>query len=298
MATQQFPSPRIISEYIHREMTSLLHANNVYRLDSYGWIDAETHDPALVGHAMRQTDSLAFRLLVGDHPPPLSPWQKFLIIAAEDFEGLLEATRLSIGLMLFQSDIVGERPDTFDTSLISVHLMSSMFFLGAASDRLRDVFVAAVSNKTTTEYHHGKYNKQKRSWYKTPFIEAIEYLQSRPFSDSIAKLPPLTETIHTFRDMRNEIVHVIATELAQRGKELVNNPPSAHDDETVELHWEPTEAIITESLKQAEKEAETEHRNRISRPIRWYQLLIEASNHVFIIENMLRNRAEFPYHHL
>jgi hypothetical protein len=230
---------------------------------------------------MRQTDSLAFRLLVGEHPPPLLPWQKFLVIAADDFEGLLEAARLSIGLMLFQSDIIGERPDTFDTSiplpLISVHLMSSMIFLSAASDRLRDVFVAAVYNKTTAEYHHGKYNKKPRSWYTTPFIEAIEYLQDGTFSESVAALPPLTEEIHKFREARNEIVHVIATALAQRGKDLVNNPPSAHDDEEeFEIDWEATNAMIAE--------AEAEHRERMSRAIRWYQLLIEVSNHVFIID--------------
>jgi hypothetical protein len=240
MTTEPFSSPQKMSEYIHHEMTALLHANDIYTLDSYGWIDADTHDPDLVGHTMRQTDSLSLRLLIGEYPPPLSPWQKFLAIAGADFAGLIEAARLSIGLMLFQSDIVGERPSTFDTSTpippLSVHLMSAMIFLSTASDRLRDVFVAAVYNKKTKKYDQsGDYNGKIRRLYTTPFIEAVECLQNRPFADSVAKLPPLTERILTFRRMRNKIIHIIATELAQREKNLVDNPPSAYNEEGMRI---------------------------------------------------------------
>jgi len=49
-------------------------------------------------------------------------------------------------------------------------------------------------------------------------------------------------------------------------------------------------------MSESSKQAEAEHRERMSYPIDWYKLLINASNHVFIVENMLRNRAQFPYH--
>jgi len=107
----------------------------------------------------------------------------------------------------------------------------------------------------------------------------------------VAKLPPLTEKIYELRRLRTEIVHSIATELARQASDLVNNPPSAHDDDDefeFTIDWEATKAMIVE--------AEAEYRERMLRPMRWYQLLIEVSNHVFIIENMLRNRAQFPYH--
>jgi hypothetical protein len=297
MATEQPASPQQINRFAREKMTKLLHTNHIYTLDSYGWLDADTHDPEMVGHAMAQTDSLSSRFLEAamDSPkaPELKPWEKALAISDGDFKGLMEAARLSIGLMLFQRDIVGEgttAASLFDSSslpMISVHVMSAMVFLGSASDRLRDFFIAAVFNTLTKQYNDlPKYHGKERRLYTTPFIEAVESLKGRPFHDSVAKLPPLTETIYELRRMRNEIVHTIATELARQASDLVNNPPSAHhhDEEfEFEIDWEATNAMITE--------AEAEYRERFLRPMRWYQLLIEASNHVFIIENMLRNRA-------
>jgi hypothetical protein len=218
-----------------------------------------------------------------------------LAISDGDLTGLMEAARLSIGLMLFQRDIVGEgttAPSLSDSPpvpMIYVHVMSAMLFLGSASDRLRDFFIAAVFNTIAKQYNDlPKYHGKERHLYTTPFIEAVESLKGRPFHDSVAKLPPLTEKIYALRRLRNEIVHNIATELARRASDLVNNPPSHYDDEEFEIDWEATNAMIAA--------AEAEYRERMLRPMRWYQLLIEASNHVFIIENMLRNRAQFPYH--
>jgi hypothetical protein len=80
-------------------------------------------------------------------------------VAGEDFAGLVEAGRLAIGLMLYQSNLVGEKFDHFDTTspvpFISVHLMSAMIFLGSASDRLRDFFVASVFEKEPAQYQSG-----------------------------------------------------------------------------------------------------------------------------------------------
>jgi hypothetical protein len=57
MPTEYPPSPQTTNKYIREEMTKLLHINHIYTLDSHGWIDADTYDPELVGHAMNQTDS-------------------------------------------------------------------------------------------------------------------------------------------------------------------------------------------------------------------------------------------------
>jgi hypothetical protein len=297
-------APREINQYIHDQMTALLRANHIDELDSHGWKDAynDIPDPHLIGHAMQQRDSFAWRFLLAamdsPKPPELKPWEKALAISDGDFTGLMEAARLSIGLMLFQRDIVGvgtTPPSVSDISpvpMISVHVMSAMIFLGSASDRLRDFFITAVFNKRTKQYDDlPKYYGKKRSFYTTPFIEAVESLKGKPFHDSVTKLLPLTEKIHALRRLRNEIVHTISTELARRAADLVNNPPSAHDDDDVEefeIDWEATNAMIAAE--------EAEHRERMLRPMYWYKLLINASNHVFIIENMLRNRAQFPYH--
>jgi hypothetical protein len=48
-------------------------------------------------------------------------------------------------------------------------------------------------------------------------------------------------------------------------------------------------------LQKYSEETEVAHRKRISYPMDWYRLLINASNDVFIIENTLRQAAaELP----
>ena len=289
MTTEYPPSPETTNKYIREEMTRLLHTNHIYTLDSHGWIDADTHDPGLIGHAMNQLDSLSWRFLDAatnsPSPPQLEPWEKFLVISGGDFEGLMEAARLSMGLMLFQDALVKE-DSTASDSFFPVHLMSAMMLLGSASDRLRDFFIAAVFHKNAEKYQTGKYKGEKRSWYTTPFNEARECLGNRPElpAASVSKLPDLAGQIHDFRRMRNETVHVIATELGRRQQRLVDDPPSAPTDE---FDW----VITDEMLDKYSKEVETQHRNRISHPMDWYRLLIDASNHVFIIENTLRPRT-------
>jgi hypothetical protein len=211
---EQHYSPHKVNAYVREQMTTLLHANDIYDFDTYGWIDADTHDPEMVGHAMHQVDSLSWRFLetamASPSPPQLEGWQKFLVRSGGDFEGLMKATRLSIGLMLFQDTLVRENTDESD-SFFPLHLMSSMILLGSASDRLRDFFIAATAHKTTEEYEKG----QKRRSYTKPFHQARERLQG-PLSTPARSLCTLAVKIEKFRRMRNEIVHVISTELGRR----------------------------------------------------------------------------------
>jgi hypothetical protein len=292
--TATIPSLREVDQRIYEEMTALLHANQIYDLGSYGWIDADTHDPDLVGHAMAQTDSFAWRFLLAamdsPSPPKLTNWQKSLAISGGDFEGLMETARLSIGLMLFQD---AHRENAHAREFLSLHLMGAMFLLGAASDRLRDFFIAAVFHKIaerpragfpTDYYARRSFQNRDRHQYVTSFYEAALSKLAAPhgsIASSLAKLPELAEEIEKFRSMRNDIVHRIATEQGQQQHSLVNEPPSKAREDT---DWEST----VEMVRELSEQTEAEHRERISNPMRWYRLLVEASNHVFIIENTLR----------
>jgi hypothetical protein len=298
MKKAQLVSPHNMNKYLYEEITTLLHINQIYELGSYGWIDADTHDPELVGHAMAQTDSFSWRFLLAalesPSPPKLMEWQKSLAVAGEDFEGLLEAARLSIGLTLFQDAL--SRGNAHAPEFFSLHLMGAMFLLGAASDRLRDFYISAIfqkiaerprtSSSTNTDYYaKGSFQSRGRRQYATPFYEAsICKLAGRPepIASSSAKLPALADEIDKFRFMRNEIVHRIATKQGQQQHRLVNDPPSSAADKP---DWEPPSERILQKLSE---EAEAEHRERIDNPMRWYRLLVKASNHVFIIENTLR----------
>lgn len=257
------------------QMTQLLRANHIYELGSYGWIDSEAYDPELVGHAMWQTHPPWWTFLevqrLGLSPPHPSRWQKCLAIAGGDFEGLMEASRLSVGLML-----LAEESHSAD-SFFSVHLMGAMILLGAASDRLRDLFVATVFHKSTDEYYRGR----KHRLYTAPFEHAIESLEGYPeqVTASVATLSPLAKQLQEFRRVRNNIVHDVATELGRQQQRLVNDPPVGD-----ELDWELTDKMVHELSEQNE----ACHKKRLSQPICWYKLLINASNHVFIVENKLR----------
>src|SRR5438105_8940759 len=133
---------QITNEHVRAEITKLLHARGVYELGSYGWSGPDDYDDRMIGHAMWQTDSLYFRFLEahistthaqGPAPRPLESWEQFLIKSGGDFEGLVEAARLSIGLTLFQQHAT-EQDHYAENSFFQVHLISSMVLLSAASD--------------------------------------------------------------------------------------------------------------------------------------------------------------------
>src|SRR4051794_16011045 len=93
-------SPKNADEYIRAETKKLLHERRIYDLNSYGWSGPDDYDPKMIGHAMWQTDSLAFRQLDahfsathsgGPAPRVLEPWEQFLVQSGGDFEGLMQA---------------------------------------------------------------------------------------------------------------------------------------------------------------------------------------------------------------
>jgi hypothetical protein len=48
MSTDPSVSPQTINQYIRDAIVELLLENEIYQLDTYGWIDADTYDPELV----------------------------------------------------------------------------------------------------------------------------------------------------------------------------------------------------------------------------------------------------------
>lgn len=295
MAEDKPISPKAANEYIRKAATELLHANEVYELDSYGWLNANDTDPDYIGHAIAQTDLLSFRILdarmafmqsQAPSVPELAPWQKFLITSGGDFEGLMDTARLSIGLALFQREVASLARFQVD-SLFQLHLISALVTLGAASDRLRDFFIAAVFKKETPGYEKGQWRKKgDRRSFETPFGEAKERLQNVTWADkSVAKLQVLASDIQKFRLVRNIVVHSLATETGRQHHELANSPP------TLPYNYE----LDFDQFREQVDQAEALHSKRIvdglNRPIQWYRLLAETSNHVFIVENVLRRQS-------
>ena len=288
----------IFTKPIMQEIDRLLMDKNIYKIGNYGWLNENDADPDLLGHALWQTDSLSARYVFtfnAPNPPELKEWQKFLMVAGSDFEGLMEAARLSIGVALFQHQRATGPFEAIDDGMFQLHLMSSMMSLGAASDRIRDVFIAAAFEKSTKCYQMDKSVGEKRTRYATPFKEARLLLSipstanlAEEFGNAKDKLPNAAVEIHKLRNLRNEIVHDIATELGRREKSLIDNPPHGTADAI-------DSKVFTEELrkwKEAARRTEEEHRTRIAAaidtPIKWYQKLVEFSSLIFLVENQSR----------
>lgn len=302
MSDQSAITAKFIDEYLRKEIARLLHALGIYDLNSYGWSGPDDYDPKMMGHAMWQTDSLSFRHLDahfsathsgGPAPRVLEPWEQFLVQSGGDFEGLMQATWLSIGLTLFHQQTT-DRDHYAENSLFQVQLISSTVLLSTAADRLRDLFIAAVFQVNTKLYQNAraeedsKKSRRERTavWYSGPFYEASGLaIASQHAQESFAALPAMADKMFVYRSLRNEVVHSVATEMGRRERELAGR--KAPDEVSEDFSYE--------DVRRWQEQADADYRARVeadaARLIDWYRLLIEMSNEVFIVENTLRRQG-------
>ncbi len=283
---------------LRERIDDILHANNIFKMAAHGWLDADTEDPEFIGHAMWQTQSLSFYYAdacfaasQGQALPPklLEPWEKFLVVAGEDFEGLIEAARLTIGLTLLSRDTPDHAVES-EVSFFQTYLMQSMMTLGAASERIRDVFIAAAFQETRNGYCNPRDEalRKRRKRYVAPFEEAREKFNTPAWgamTRSLALLPEMASRVYEFYRMRNEIVHELATEIAKRRKQYVEAPPTEPVDYAA---WEEFQDEIRAAIAQEEVAQRRRLSEDIDRPMNWYRLLMKFSNHIFIVENVCR----------
>lgn len=265
---------------LHKKIDRLLHAQRIYHLDAYGWLNADDHDPAHVGHAMAQTAALWCDVVDTLHEDnskhiPLKGWQKALMVAQGDFEGLMEASRLATGSMLLHE---------VDEELRSTHFMSSMLLLSAATDRLRDFFICAVFRKVPGKWQAAE--AAKTSDYAQPFIEAlIRSIPNNAARNAAQILPAFAKQLSSFRKKRNVIAHRIATAEGRRKDRLARRKPTKvnYDIDWSQVDWSKVIDPEFEDRQMA--------RALSAEPVAWYKALIEASNLIFVVEYHLRTAA-------
>jgi len=142
--------------------------------------------------------------------------------------------------------------------------------LAIASDRLRDFLAMAIEN---VEYDSRRSEKDQGALIR----RAIE---------KVPGLAVLANQSQQFKQIRNEIVHQIATQAAHRSvNTLETQRIRARSGLPVEI-WEPTfeefQAVVLESKEPSINVQIEELKD-------WYHCLIEASNLVFKAENALRS---------
>lgn len=286
---------------LEREVESHLQDAGVHDIGSYGWLNENDEDPEMIGHAMWQIDQpwIDHNAVIGDTPAQRRPpeVEKLGLTLGEDFCGLIQASRLSLGLALVwarqaKMNVLAE------STYFWLHHTDAFIKLAIASDRLRDLLVVACTGEAPEVY---KKRARKNRLFVTPFADAETLLSVRGLSDP-RLLAPLTdlashaEALFVKIDRRNSIVHKIATRMARYTQNAVASLQAKFDEQkaagfvprtTGSMDWLPSAQARMEELESEIDEAVNELKD-------WYALLIRSSNNVFQVEYWSRTLAPPP----
>jgi hypothetical protein len=133
---------------LQRDVQEALNEASIYAIGSYGWVSENDPDPEFIGHSMWQLDQppLDQSALFGEGPVGRRPKdiEKEILICGEDFCGLMEMSRLSIGLSLVWKSQAQQNPIN-ESNFFWLHHTDSFLKLAMASDRLRDLLIIACA---------------------------------------------------------------------------------------------------------------------------------------------------------
>lgn len=276
---------------LEREVQSALVEAKIYDIGSYGWLNENDPDPDFIGHAMWQIDqpSIEHNALLGETPVRRRPEQveKEILIAGEDFCGLMQASRLSIGLTLIWNRQAHDNPWN-ESPFFWVHHTDAFLKLAIASDRLRDLLIVACTGTSANSY---KGKAKRNRLYITPYEGASTLLAARGLDDQhlvepLAALPGLAKQLFTYIDRRNEIVHEVATRMAKLVRESLSELQKRYDREQKHgfsprsrdpAGWAPAADARLEELRGEINLATQEIQE-------WCTLLVRTSNCVFQVD--------------
>jgi hypothetical protein len=288
---------RFLPAALDREVRSVLNDAQIYDIASYGWLNENDPDPNFIGYTMWDIDqpSIDLDALFGEQAVGRRPSEieKIILTTGQDFTGLMQASRLSIGLAL-----VWHRQATHDpfgdSPFYWLHHTDSFLKLAIASDRLRDLLVMACTGNSSRFY---KSQARRNRLFVTPFKEAKGLLEARGLQDSrlaepVASLPMFGAKIFEFIDRRNTIVHDVATRMAKLMQDTVSKLQERFDREQVNgfpTNPPPEDPAALAAVQEArDRELRAETDGSLQEIMAWYQLLIQAGNAVFEIEHWTR----------
>jgi hypothetical protein len=281
-----------VPQALKREVQAALKDASIYDISSYGWLNEYEADPEFIGHAMWQIDQppIEQSALFGEGPVRRRPKdiEREILTSGEDFCGVMEASRLSIGLALIWKGPAQENPIN-ESTFFWLHHTDAFLKLAIASDRIRDLLIIACTGTPPKPY------KKKVKLYATPFENAAELLAKRGINDQhliepIRSLPSLAHQVVQYRRRRNAIVHDVATRMAQFIGETVSHLQQRYDreQENRSRSATPQKPHGLSRAKKRRKEIEIEIDRAADELRQWYTLLIQASNAVFQVEYWTR----------
>jgi hypothetical protein len=285
----------LLPKQLEREVESILKQAKIYNIEHIGWLNQNDPDPNQIGHAMWQLDQprIDERALIGESPVRTRPsdLEKEILTAGEDFYGLMQASRLSIGLFLLWMNHSGN--NLFDQSPFSqLHYIDAFIKLAIASDRLRDLLIIACTGASKKIYEA---QDRKKGRFTTPFMDANALLNSRGLSDPrlaepVMALPEIAKKLWSYRERRNKIVHEVATSVGALMRDSVTELQERYDQEQ-EKGFSPRSVDFEQwsAASEASVRQDRERTNLMIYDLRnWYELLINASNLVFQVEHWSR----------
>jgi hypothetical protein len=281
-------------EALEREVQAALKDSSIYYIGSYGWLNEYDADPEFIGHAMWQIDQppIEQSALFGEGPVRRRPKniEREILTSGEDFCGVMEASRLSIGLALIWKGPAQENPIN-ESTFFWLHHTDAFLKLAIASERLRDLLIIACTAASPKLFTAKKKNKR----YIAPFDEAPELIAQRGIREQhlvepLRLLPSFGRDLFKYIDRRNAIVHDVATRMAKFIGDSVSHLQQRFDREQENRSQSafPQKPHGLSRARKRRKEIEIEIDRAADELHQWYTLLIQASNAVFQVEYWTR----------
>ena len=110
MSIKEFISDKKLVEYLDQKVNALLNQHRIFTIHSYGWVDSENENPEYIGLAMWELEppnAEYIESLIDGNEINYSPTKidNILATSGNDFYGLMDISRLSIGLCLLFEEL-------------------------------------------------------------------------------------------------------------------------------------------------------------------------------------------------
>lgn len=291
MTVEKFIKTPKLLEYLELEVSDALQRHDIRDMFDHAWVAEDTASDEFIGLAMWVSEHHS-PVLHGCQTPSGYSREEYhlLITTCEDLESLMQLARLGIGHSLWMSDLIKSQSIFFlhDHQFWLNHI-NSVTLLGMASDRLRDLFLAAYFRTTFNEYKNKnekrfiKPGNLKSTFYQYPFVDASNTPRPPNIATNLEKLVDLTKKIHQSRERRNKTVHDLATKAAKFMKKFLASDPTGVMTRNVTSYEEMLENAQKVHIANC---AELDDEIRFAKD--WYSNLIKATSITFEVENILK----------
>lgn len=278
MKAVNFLKPEKLVEYFDEEVKRILVQNEIYDIDAYGWLDADTVDPKYSGYAewvINPKVEFDFEAYLNQKALSQRPEHTDIEMMAsgDDFFEIMKAAYLMIGQALF---FHGHQAESISTSYASANLTGAILQLNIASDRVRDYYAYALTGKGFEKYAGN--DRAKRSYPKM-FEDAIGIVSGYKVKNAeltgMAKVAfEIAQDIEEKRKSRNKLVHQLASHYSRIQKRLLEQQQASFDgkdNETLEKSYDLADEL--------------------SSVLHWYKQLVELGNTVLNLEARTRGCA-------